>query len=38
MNNEFEKIWKKAFMAEPRHCHGICLEGLRKMTKTLVSI
>jgi hypothetical protein len=33
-NNELERMWKEAVVAYLRHCPGICLERLRKTTKT----
>jgi hypothetical protein len=39
MNNELKRIWKEAVVtAEVPHYPGICLEGLRKITKTTVRI
>jgi hypothetical protein len=35
MYNELRKIWKDAIVPKVRHCPGICLEGLRKATKSL---
>jgi hypothetical protein len=33
--DELEKIWKEMVMTELRYYTGICMEGLRKTTKTL---
>lgn len=35
MTDELEIIRKEVVMAQLGHCPGICLEGLRKTTKTL---
>jgi hypothetical protein len=34
VNNELEKTWKEAVMSYFRYYYDICLEGLRKTTKT----
>jgi hypothetical protein len=34
MIDELEGIWKEAVAAKSRYYPGICLEGLRKTTKT----
>jgi hypothetical protein len=36
--DEFKRIWKEGFLAWSRHYRIICLELLRKSTKTLVGI
>lgn len=36
MNNDYERIWKKVVVALLRYYPNICLEQLRKMTKTSV--
>jgi hypothetical protein len=36
MNNESERIWKEAIVAQPRYHPEICFEGLRKATKASV--
>jgi hypothetical protein len=38
MNNELERTWQEAVMACLRYYPDICLEGLRKSTKTSVRI
>jgi hypothetical protein len=38
MSNELERIWKEAVVACSRHYPGICLEGLKKIMKTLIKI
>jgi hypothetical protein len=38
VKDELERIRKKAVMAYLKYYPGICLEGLRKMTKTSVRI
>jgi hypothetical protein len=38
MNNELERIWKGGSWRNLRYYPGICLEGLRKTTKTSVTI
>jgi hypothetical protein len=38
MNDEFERICKKAVVALSRNYPDICLKGLRKSTKKPVSI
>jgi hypothetical protein len=38
VNNELERMWKEAVVAQLRYYPGICLEGLRKTTKTSVRI
>jgi hypothetical protein len=34
MNEEFERIWKEAIIAQMRYYSSICLEGLWKSIKT----
>lgn len=37
-NDEFERIWNEAVVALARYCSYSCLEGLRKIIKTLVRL
>jgi hypothetical protein len=38
MNNELERIWKEAVVAYRKCDPGVCLDGLRKITKTSIRI
>jgi hypothetical protein len=38
MIDELERVWKEAVLAQLRYCPGICLERLRKTTKTSLNI
>jgi hypothetical protein len=38
VNNELERIWKEASVAESRYYPSIRLEGLREATKTQLGI
>jgi hypothetical protein len=36
VNDKLLRIWKEVIVAQSRYYLGICLEGLRKMKKTLL--
>jgi hypothetical protein len=36
MNNELERIWKEMVVAKWSYYTGICLEGQRKITNTII--
>jgi hypothetical protein len=38
VNDELERIWMEMAMAKSRYYPSICLEGLRKTTKTPIRI
>jgi hypothetical protein len=38
MNNKLERAWKKAGVTNFRYYLGVCLEALRKTTKTSIRV